>query len=210
MKHQIKDGDRLIATIETYGSTVVVIHEPQPEVKPVQFEKKTSVECTPEQRKEIIRVAKEYGREIYGDTETCGDRYPNLVWDSRCNHLLATYATPTDDPHRHWIPFDEFVARLKGEFVEPIECTIPFDIERFRSGDFVRVETRDGREVTQLTEFHCTATPVVGIIKGHNGVSWWYENGSNGVSWWYENGSNGEDCQERSIDLMLVVKGGGE
>jgi hypothetical protein len=32
MKHHIKDGDRLIATIETHGQNVVVVHEPQKEI----------------------------------------------------------------------------------------------------------------------------------------------------------------------------------
>lgn len=35
----------------------------------------------------------------------------------------------------------------------PDTTVIPFDIDRWKDGDFLRVVTRDGREVTQLVEF---------------------------------------------------------
>jgi len=286
MKHHIKDGDRLIATIETHGDAIIVVHEPQKEIKPVQFadDRDTYVECTPEQRAEIIRVAKECGRKIFSDAETYGDKFPNLCWDSSSNDLIATAATREAHPERLWLPFDEFVARLKGEWVEPteesaqrdyshlvgkwvkcvsdslydlygkwfkisymdgfgdpylahchlltgkmvgvkgypffkssfdfsnpldynpdeVERIIPFDVERWRSGDFVRVQTRDGRlpdkfnEVEQLKEYDCILTPLVGIIKGHTGVSCWGYNGK-----------YGNLSEEHSHDLVLVVKGEG-
>ena len=282
MKHHIKDGDRLIATIETHGEAIVVVHEP--EIKPVQFadEMDTFIECTPEQRAEIIRIAREFGRKLFfHDIDREELRWPNLYW--RCNDdaLTCTSATKDKYPDFHWLSFDEFVARLKGEWVEqteepaqmnyshligkwvmrigfsshcytqwkwykvvsdenpatgiaiidcdnyPISCyesfvaqfdltnpldynpdeverIIPFDIERWRSGDFVRVQTRDGRlpdkfnEVEQLKEYDCILTPLVGIIKGHTGVSCWGYNGK-----------YGNLSEEHSHDLVLVVKGEG-
>jgi len=122
MKHHIKDGDRLIATIETHGEAIVVVHEP--EIKPVQFadEMDTFIECTPEQRAEIIRIAREFGRKLFfHDIDREELRWPNLYW--RCNDdaLTCTSATKDKYPDFHWLPFDEFVARLKGEWVEQTE-----------------------------------------------------------------------------------------
>ena len=204
MKHEIKDGDRLIATIETHGQAVVVVHEP--EIKPVQFAdgKFTFTQSTPEQRKEIIRIAKQYERPIFHTTEGDADEYPYAGWDRSNRCLCATRATPVDRPEYLWLPFDEFVARLKGEWVNEVERIIPFDVERWRSGDFVRVQTRDGRlpdkfnEVEQLKEYDCILTPLVGIIKGHTGVSCWGYNGK-----------YGNLSEEHSHDLVLVVKEGG-
>jgi hypothetical protein len=200
MKHHIKDGDRLIATIETHGEAIVVVHEPQKEIKPVQFadDKFTFTQSTPEQRKEIIRIAKRYERPIFHTTEGDADKYPYAGWDRSNRCLCATSRTPVDHPEYLWLPFDEFVARLKGEWVDDVERIIPFDVERWRKGEFVRVQTRDGREVEQLKEYDCILTPLVGIIKSHAGVSCWGYNGK------YANLS-----EEHSHDLMLVVKGEG-
>jgi hypothetical protein len=124
MKHEIRKDGELIATIETHGDAVVVVHEPQPkrEIKPVQFatDRETYVECTPEQRVEIIRIAREYGREVYGPTEkgVDSDVYINLFWYYNNNHVCGTCATLQGHRGFNWIPFDEFVARLKGEWVE--------------------------------------------------------------------------------------------
>lgn len=79
------------------------------------------------------------------------------------------------------------------------EHIIPFDIERWRSGDFVRVQTRDGREVEELKEFKCVGTPLVALIEGQHGV----------VTYGIDGGFFIDDT-ERPEDLMLVVKGGGE
>jgi hypothetical protein len=314
MKHHIKDGDRLIATIETHGQAIVVVHEPQKEIKPVQFstDRDTYVECTPEQRAEIIRVADEYGRELYDvskDVEFYRQTYKNLAWnmDDDGPYLYETNRTKLEDAGCLWLPFDEFVARLKGEWVEPteepktnllypegleavvkdgeipksiwcnyngtkyeyrlvepdaqptkepaqpdylgkwvkclwplhkgewakivvndivqvefsdfktghfqikwfdltdirdtnpdeVERIIPFDIERWRSGEFVRVQTRDGREVKQLTEFES-----VKFGERFSGVF------NLSLKQWYEHGAF-LDARIDDRDLMLVVKGEG-
>jgi hypothetical protein len=319
MKHEIKDGDRLISTIETHGQAVVVVHEPEIN-KPVQFadDRDTYVECSPEQRAEIIRVAKEYGRDIYDVSEDVKFSYKNLAWntDDDGPYLYETGRTKLEDAGCLWLPFDEFVARLKGEWVEPteepktnllypegleavvkdgeipksiwcnyngtkyeyrpqrdyshligkwvmrigfsnacytqwkwykvvsddnpvtgisildcdgdaihskdsdndytafvaqfdltdirdenpddVERIIPFDIERWRKGEFGIIRTRDGRDVEQLTEYDCILTPLVGIIKGEAGVSCWDENGN-----------YGNLSEQHSHDIILVVKGEG-
>jgi hypothetical protein len=120
MKHEIKKDGELVATIETHGQAVVVVHEPQKEIKPVQFadDRDTFVECTPEQREEIIRVARECGRKVFYDIQR-EDLWPNLYWWCSDDSLSCTSATKDKYPDFHWPPFDEFVARLKGEWVEP-------------------------------------------------------------------------------------------
>jgi hypothetical protein len=164
--------------------------------KPVQFadDRDTCVECTPEQRTEITRIANKKRRRIFG--ENLIER-PNLLWDGADGYLCCTGFTIKKQPDWHWIPFDEFVARLKGEWVEPTERVIPFDIERWRKGDFVRVQTRDEREVMQLTEFNCTDSyPLRGV---YNGV----------LGSWRTGGAYGFTERHKSRhDLMLVVKGG--
>jgi hypothetical protein len=197
MKHHIKDGDRLIATIETHGEAIVVVHEP--EIKPVQFAdgKFTFTQSTPEQRKEIIRIAKQYERPIFHTTEGDADEYPYAGWDRSNRCLCATRATPVDRPEYLWLPFDEFVARLKGEWVNEVERIIPFDIERWRSGEFVRVQTRDGREVKQLTEFES-----VKFGERFSGVL------NSSLQKWYEYGAF-LDARIDHRDLVLVVKGEG-
>lgn len=106
-----------------------VVHEP--EIKPVQFatDRDTYVECTPEQRAEIIRVAREYKVDIAGDTNDdiskSAAEYPNLCWDKDYKVLCSSYAKKEYHWIHHtqllWLPFDEFIARLKGEWVEPTE-----------------------------------------------------------------------------------------
>ena len=107
----------------------------QPEIKPHQFEERTYyyVECTPEQRAEIIRIAQEYGREIYKDTPNSGDSHPNLDFWGKVG---GTYSTPEDYPHRNWIPFDEFVARLKGEWTEVTEAHAHIAIDAATNGEY--------------------------------------------------------------------------
>jgi hypothetical protein len=293
MKHQIKHNGELVATIETHGDAVVVVHEPKWEIKPVQFaaNRDTHVECTPEQRAEIIRIAREYGRGVYGSTEkgVGSDVYINLFWNYNHNYVCATCATPEDDQSFNWVPFDEFVARLKAEWVEEKrepanpdyshligkwvryqlegyeqdsffskwgkiesvrfldhdmidgsitvkaglqftlhenpyfnhykeyhescfdlsdprdtnpdeeERVISFDIERWRRGDFIRVQTRDGIEVMQLTGFECCDSfPLRGVYDGALGS--WKKDGAYGLA----------ERNKSRHDLMLVVKGGGE
>lgn len=89
------------------------------EIKPLQMDKQYYVECTPEQREEIIRIADEYGRPVYEPSRKSVDRYPNLVWNM--GQIAGTYATKEDDPNLAWIPIPEFIARLKGEWVEKPE-----------------------------------------------------------------------------------------
>jgi hypothetical protein len=265
------------------------VHEPQKEIKPVQFAegKFTFTQSTSEQRKEIIRIAKQYERPIFHTTEGDADEYPYAGWDRSNRCLCATRATPVDRPEYLWLPFDEFVARLKGEWVEPtkepaqrdyshlinkwvrycykgyeyypffdkwtqvksvrflahdimegeevrisglqfklhdngyfsslneyneccfdltdirdtnpdeVERIIPFDIERWRKGEFVRVQTRDGREVKQLTEFES-----VEFGERFSGVL------NSSLQKWYEHGAF-LDARIDDRDLMLVVKGEG-
>ena len=174
--------------------------EPQPEqevvkpkqIKPHQFEegKGYCVECTPGQRAEITRIAEEYGREIYKDTPNSGDDYPNLgFW----GHVCGTYATPEDDPHWNWIPFNEFVARLKGEWVEPKEIRIPFDASRM--AEAIRFETRDGREVK------CVVVNDIEIIRYITG----FPDGFSNALTWDKNGRHNQHI-EIILDLFMVVK----
>lgn len=50
--------------------------------------------------------------------------------------------------------------------LEPIETIIPFDYDRWKSGDYVRVVNGRGQEVKQLTEFDCTNDfPMIGVVE---------------------------------------------
>lgn len=71
---------------------------------------------------------------------------------------------------------------------------IKFNLERWQSGDFVRVETRGGKEVKQLTYFHEIDGDykLLGVLDGG-----WASNHLDG-----SHARGGED----ELDLFLIVK----
>lgn len=279
----------------------------EPEIKPVQFdtERDTYVECTPEQRAEILRVAQEYGRAVFQGTDTDEKWWPNICWDKH-EKVICGLRKLDDTKEDNCIPFPEFLARLKGEWNpievteahsslvlddlqhrvsgealemaqpdysrligkwvryclngledkpffgkwaqikqvedmggsieiwineldvfgdlhhgsftndlhgtcfdlsnprdtnpdEQIETRIPFSIERYDSGDFLRYETRDGREVkcVVLNDVE-NDFPVTGYLVGEKGPFCFNTNGNSG------------DGFERISDLFMVVIKGGE
>jgi hypothetical protein len=247
MKHHIKDGDRLIATIETHGDAIVVVHEPQPTEEP-----KTNL-LYPQGLEAVVKDGEipksiwcnyngtKYEYRLVEPTEEpaqmdCGidnlgpismsptglrrhpaqRDYSHLInkwvkcsyfkydgkWVkilSKANGILDNYQIAIDGSridhlHIKWLDLSNPLDYNPDE----VERIIPFDIERWRKSEFVKVQTRDGREVEQLKEYDCIMTPFVGIIKGHSGVSCWHENGC------YSNIG-----EEHSHDIMLVVKGEG-
>lgn len=48
----------------------------------------------------------------------------------------------------------------------PDEVKIPFDYERWKAGDFIRVETEDGKAVEKLTDFEVGNYPLHGVYCG--------------------------------------------
>jgi hypothetical protein len=77
------------------------------------------------------------------------------------------------------------------------ERIIPFDIDRWRKGDYVRVQTRDGRHISEIVLLNSINRPLVGVIKGDGSP----------VSW-HVSGHIYSSCEDRHEDLTLVVKGG--
>jgi hypothetical protein len=203
MKHHIKDGDRLIATIETHGQAVVVAHEPT--------EKPKTNLLYPEGLEAVVKDGEMQNEEPAQDySHLIGKWFQCICTNSvffklhnwyRCignpNEIFA-FIDSSGDPNGfvgdNHIYFD--LSNPRDTNPDEIERIIPFDIERWRTGDFV--QTRDGREVEQLKEYDCTLTPLVGIIKGQAGVSCWSYNGN-----------YGNLSYEHSHDLMLVIKGEG-
>jgi hypothetical protein len=116
----INRGAEVAMKIELHDPLLqVVVHDEvkvQPQPKPHQFEAgiHTAVECTPAQRAEIIRVAKECDRKIYHEN----GMYPCLYW-SLNNELHGYWGNSLLWQSAKWISFDEFVSRLKGEWFEP-------------------------------------------------------------------------------------------
>jgi hypothetical protein len=80
---------------------------------------------------------------------------------------------------------------------DEVERVIPFDLERWRSGDYVRVQVRDGAEVRQLTYFDYDGEfPFRGIVRGDIRV--WRSTGIVSLN------------EKTNTDLTLVIKGGAE
>ena len=182
---------------DTNPDEPVKVHEvvTPKQIKPHQFEagKDYFVECTPGQRAEIIRIAEEYRLRVYWSTPNSGDDYPNLVF---CGYVWGTCSTPKDYPHRNWIPFDEFVARLKGEWVEPQpeqEVHIPFDASRM--AEAIRFETRDGFEVRSVV---VNDIEIIRYITG-------FPDGFSNALTWDKNGRHNQH-EESILDLFMVVK----
>lgn len=125
-KIDITRGSEVAMRIELHDAELnVVVHEEiWPEIKPVQFdtERDTYVECTPEQRAEIIRVAEDYGRRVFRGTHTDGNTWPNICWH-KFEQMICGAIDISESKKDNWLPFPEFLARLKGEWQEPIEVS---------------------------------------------------------------------------------------
>lgn len=74
----------------------------------------------------------------------------------------------------------------------PKELKLPFNIDRWRANDFVKVVTRDGREVTKLTDFEVPCWPLNGVVDGQKFT--WTTEGR------FHTGNNHHN------DLFLIVK----
>lgn len=62
------------------------------------------------------------------------------------------------------------------------EKTIPFDLDRWKKGDFKNVVTRDGREVSKLTDFGPDVMkPLVGKLSNCGFTTSWNYNGFNNI-----------------------------
>lgn len=177
MKHEIRKDGELIATIETHGDAVVVIHEPQPEVQPEKPDYSHLVgkwmRCS---------WGEYYGKwvKFLGKTNGLPEIFNIEVDGCRIEHL-----------HISWLD----LSNPRDTNPDEEERVIEFDIERWRKGDYVAVKTRDGREVTQLTEFKCESShPIGGVLEDI--FKTWKATGELAI-----NGKNNKD-------LMLVVKGG--
>lgn len=76
---------------------------------------------------------------------------------------------------------------------KPVLSTIDFDIERFRKGEYEKIVTRYGREVTKLTDFEDGKMyPLVGLVNGKR------------YDWGYA-GNYLQTKQESNTDLFLVI-----
>jgi hypothetical protein len=191
MKHQIKHNGELVATIETHGDSVIVVHEPvNPDYSHLIgkwvryclegfeseffFSKWVKIKSVRFLRNETENgVVKPEGLHfrIYGND--CFNE--SLEYHESCFDLSNPRDTNPDEEDR----------------------VIPFDAVRWRKGDFVRVQMRDGREVMQLTEFECyDSYPLRGVYDGELGS--WKKDGAYGTA----------ERNKSRYDLMLVIKGG--
>lgn len=75
---------------------------------------------------------------------------------------------------------------------------IPFSIERMK--DAIRYETRDGREVSQVTVFDCKSEPsIVGV---HNGKPW-----GGVLDQWSKSGNHLHDgAGDSHLDLFIITE----
>ena len=193
MKHLIKDGDRLIATIETHWDTVVVLHEPQPEAKP--------------DYSHLIGKWVKYWLQQFKNHRFYGlwFRVNRVVWKGE---RLIVYVDGWDD--------EEGTVNNVGDGVNDLSCcfdlsnprdtnpdeeerVIPFDIERWRKGDYVRVQTRDGISVIVFDTGIDGDYPIVGRKTDPEDCT---------VLSWQRNGIFHTEKMGQSFDLTLVVKGG--
>jgi hypothetical protein len=227
MKHHIKDGDRLIATIETHGQAIVVVHEPQPTEEPKtnllypegleavvkDGEIPKSIWCNYNGTKYEYRPQRDYSHLVgkwvmrIGFSNACYTQWKwyKVVSDDNpvtgiaildCDNSPITCKDTFDDYEAFVAQFD--LTDIRDTNPDEVERIIPFDVERWRKGEFVRVQTRDGREVEQLKEFKCVGTPLVALIEGLHTIIGY------GID-----GSHADDYTRRPEDLMLVVKGEG-
>lgn len=76
------------------------------------------------------------------------------------------------------------------------EKTIPFNIDLWRKGDFKKVVTRDGREVSKLHDFETQGWRLVGVI--NESVL--------GICIWGKDGHFENRPEVNSRDLMLLIE----
>lgn len=154
-----------------------------PDQKPHQLKGGDAVECTPEQRAEIIRVADECGLTVAGATRGRLLEYPtsvysNLFWGRNHDEIFGLKAKDklTEDEF-NWHTVPHFISKM-----------------RWKAGDFLRVQTRNGKVVDELTYFRANTFCFAGVIA--RALRMWDIFGLfNGMV-------------QPEFDLMLVVKGG--
>jgi hypothetical protein len=194
MKHQIKHNGELVATIETHGDAVVVIHEPaNPDYshligKWVRY-------C-------LSGFESEFFFSKWVKIKSVQFLDHDMIEGSimvNAGHQFTLHENPylNDYEEYHESCFDLSDPRDTNPDEE--ERIIPFALERWRKGDYVSVQTRDGIEVMQLTEFECfDSFPLRGVYDGALGS--WKKDGAYGLA----------ERDKSRHDLMLVVKGGGQ
>ena len=190
MKHEIRKDGELVATIETHGDSVIVVHEPvNPDYshligKWVRY-------CLEGFESEFFFskwVKIKSVRFLSSETENGVVKPEGLHFRIYGNDYF------NESPEYHESCFD--LSNPRDTNPDEEERVIDFDIELWRSRDYVRVQTREGMEVVQLTEFDCTDShPLIGIFDDR--IQTWKLNGG-----WKVGGLI------TSVDLMLVVKGG--
>jgi hypothetical protein len=138
--------------------------------KPHQLKNGHAVVCyTPQDRVELIKAADVAGIAVYSATRHSASEYPDLCWSN--NTLQGLSILP--GVYYNWLPFDEFLLRIYGNFEKSnsvevpaipdgktLEYAIPFDFKRWKSGNFVRIETLAGDKVEELHEFEFGKDPV--------------------------------------------------
>jgi hypothetical protein len=174
MKHEIRKDGELVATIETHGDAVVVVHEP----------------ANPDYSHLIGKWVRCIGGSVTSQIsgkwyQVLRNIFPGLVISDENG----------DNDYVWFYPNSSFdLSSPRDTNPDEEERVIPFDAVRWRKGDFVRVQQRDGREVMQLTKFECCDSyPLRGVYDGELGS--WKKDGAYGLT-------------ESRYDLMLVVKGG--
>lgn len=113
-------------------------------------------------------------------------------------HVLLDSGEPISfvisDPNSHYF-IENFVELISDKTELVKEKTIPFNIDLWRKGDFKKVVTRDGREVSKLTDFGETVMkPLIGKISNCGFTSQWNYSGYGNL--------NPHD----GSDLMLLIE----
>jgi hypothetical protein len=179
MKHEIRKDGELVATIETHGDSVIVVHEP---VNP--------------DYSHLVGKWVQYYLEGY-EQESFFSKWVKIesVRTTKAGLQLTLHENPylNDYEEYHESCFD--LSNPRDTNPDEEERVIPFALERWRSRDYVSVQTRDGQEVMDLTEF-ASIELLAGVIKGNRFTTNWLINGRIDLFF------------DKPIDLMLVIKGG--
>jgi hypothetical protein len=158
MKHEIKLGDKLIATIETHDGAVVTIVEPQGKVTDAH----SSLVLDELQNPDYSHLI---GKWVMSIESKWGFRKGKWykMFDSLVGELGAL--DENGEVHCFYRPKEWFNLTDPRDTNpdEPKEVRIPFSIERYDSGDFIRYETRDGRvpENVYVRKYRSNMWPVV-------------------------------------------------
>lgn len=110
VNHPISEAHASMVTMEVMDKT-----NPD-ERKPHQLKEHDAVECTPEEREEILRIAVECGVKVYGETLNGTDKYeyPNIGLYG--NKIAGCLPKNECFPGDNWHTVPDFIAKIKGEY----------------------------------------------------------------------------------------------